>query len=48
MGISQPTFSRLIEVARRKIADALAGGKALRIEGGVCVLSRRRFRGGSA
>jgi len=45
MGISQPTFSRLIEVARRKIADALAGGKALRIEGGVCVLSKRRFGG---
>ena len=32
MNISQPTFSRLIESARKKIADALIGGKALRIE----------------
>jgi len=35
MGISQPTVHRLLESARRKIADALVGGKALRIEGGV-------------
>ncbi len=37
MHISRPTFSRIIESARRKLADALVHGKALRIEGGpVC------------
>ena len=35
MGISQPTFHRLLLSARRKIADALVNGKAIRIEGGV-------------
>ena len=35
MGISQPTFHRLLLSARRKIADALINGKAIRIEGGV-------------
>jgi uncharacterized protein len=34
MGISQPTFHRLISAARRKVADAIVEGKALRIEGG--------------
>jgi len=31
MGISRPTFSRLIESARKKIADALLHTKALNI-----------------
>jgi uncharacterized protein len=31
MGISRPTFSRTIEGARRKIADALLNGKAIMI-----------------
>jgi predicted DNA-binding protein (UPF0251 family) len=31
MGISRTTFSRLIESARKKIADALINTKALRI-----------------
>jgi len=35
MGISQPTFHRLLLSARRKVADALVNGKAIRIEGGV-------------
>lgn len=35
MKISRPTFSRIIEEARRKVADALIHGKALRLEGGV-------------
>jgi predicted DNA-binding protein (UPF0251 family) len=35
MGISQPTFHRLLLSARRKIADALVNGKAIKIEGGV-------------
>jgi uncharacterized protein len=35
MKISRPTFSRVVESGRRKIADALVNGRALRIEGGV-------------
>lgn len=35
MGVSRPTFGRIVTSARRKVADALVGGKALRIEGGV-------------
>ncbi len=34
MRISQPTFHRVIESARRKVADALINGKAIRIEVG--------------
>ena len=34
MNVSRQTFGRIIESARRKIADALINGKALKIEGG--------------
>lgn len=34
MHISQPTFHRVIDSARKKVADALINGKAIRIEGG--------------
>jgi predicted DNA-binding protein (UPF0251 family) len=34
MKISRPTFGRVVETARRKVAEALVEGKALRIEGG--------------
>jgi predicted DNA-binding protein (UPF0251 family) len=34
MNISQPTFHRLILTARKKIADAIINGKAIKIEGG--------------
>ncbi|MEJ2745334.1 MAG: DUF134 domain-containing protein [bacterium] len=34
MKISRPTFSRLIESAHKKVAEALVDGKALRLEGG--------------
>jgi uncharacterized protein len=34
MNISRQTFGRIIESARRKIADAIISGKALKIEGG--------------
>ncbi|MFH1770040.1 MAG: DUF134 domain-containing protein [archaeon] len=34
MDISQPTFHRLIISARKKIADAIVNGKAIKIEGG--------------
>jgi predicted DNA-binding protein (UPF0251 family) len=34
MNVSRPTFSRILETAHRKVADALVHGKALRIQGG--------------
>ncbi|MFO7570804.1 MAG: DUF134 domain-containing protein [Smithellaceae bacterium] len=34
MEISRQTFGRIVEAARKKIADVLVSGKALRIEGG--------------
>lgn len=34
MAVSRPTFARIVDAARRKLADALVHGKALRIEGG--------------
>ena len=34
MKISQPTFSRLLKSGRKKIADALINGKAIKIQGG--------------
>jgi len=34
MGISRSTFGRILESARRKVAEALVEGKVLRIEGG--------------
>jgi predicted DNA-binding protein (UPF0251 family) len=34
MNISRPTFQRILASARRKIADAILNGKAVRIEGG--------------
>jgi predicted DNA-binding protein (UPF0251 family) len=34
MGISRPTFFRIINSARSKVAEALVKGKAIRIEGG--------------
>jgi len=42
MNVSRPTFSRIIEAAHRKIADALVHGKALRIEGGPVQIAGRR------
>ncbi|MCL2150596.1 MAG: DUF134 domain-containing protein [Dehalococcoidia bacterium] len=34
MGVSRPTFQRILAGARRKIAWALVGGRAIRIDGG--------------
>jgi predicted DNA-binding protein (UPF0251 family) len=34
MEISQPTFHRLINTARKKITDALINGKSIKLEGG--------------
>jgi len=39
MKVSRATFARIVESARRKVADALTGGKALRLEGGSVALS---------
>ena len=44
MDISRPTFTRLIESARRKISDALVNGKEIKIEGGDFILKKNRFR----
>jgi predicted DNA-binding protein (UPF0251 family) len=47
MNISQPTFHRLITSARKKIADAIVKGKAIKIEGGVFkMVGPGRGRGG--
>lgn len=49
MGISQPTFHRLLQGARKKVAEAIVEGKAIRIEGGTfewsgrCRRRRRHF-----
>ena len=34
MNISRPTFQRVLASARQKVADALLGSKAIRIDGG--------------
>lgn len=34
MKVSRPTFGRLLDLAHRKVAEALVRGHALRIEGG--------------
>lgn len=44
MCISRQTFGRIIESARKKVADALCNSKAMRIEGGeVEMVIGRRF-----
>jgi len=37
MKISRPTFARIVEAGRKKVAEALIHGKALRLEGGVVI-----------
>ncbi len=46
MNISQPTFNRLLHSARKKLADAIVNGKAIRIEGGNFEFARGRKRRG--
>jgi predicted DNA-binding protein (UPF0251 family)/predicted Fe-Mo cluster-binding NifX family protein len=41
MGVSRQTFGRIIEAARRKTADAILNGKALRIDGGQITIGER-------
>ena len=40
MNISRQTFGNIIESARKKVADAIVNGKALRIEGGIVKMIR--------
>jgi len=40
MDVSRQTFANILAAARRKIAEALVSGKALRIEGGNIEMSR--------
>lgn len=42
MGVSQPTFHRILSEARRKIAEAFIEGKAIRVEGGDYVVMRAK------
>lgn len=42
MQVSRQTFGRTLEDARRKVAQVLTQGKALRIEGGEVVMSEAR------
>ena len=44
MNISQPTFHRLLLTARKKIADAIVHGKAIKIEGGKYKLERSNLQ----
>ncbi len=46
MDISQPTFHRLVVSARKKIADAIVNGKAIKIEGGAYKMVQARVRMG--
>ena len=41
MRISRQTFGNIVKSARKKAADALVNGKAIRIEGGVCSVAQK-------
>ncbi len=45
MKISQPTLSRILKSARKKIADALINGQAIRVKGGEYEMVQPRARG---
>jgi uncharacterized protein len=40
MSVSRPTFGRILAAAHRKVAEALAHGKTLKIEGGTIRMER--------
>jgi len=44
MNISRPTFTRLIDSARKKISEAIVNGKAIKIEGGSFIFLKNRSR----
>ncbi len=43
MGLTRPTFQRILAAARKKIATALAEGKTIMIEGGNFIMKPRVF-----
>ena len=45
MKISQPTLSRLLKSARKKISDAIINGKAIKIQGGTYKMVNQKGRG---
>ena len=45
MHISQPTLSRLLISARKKLADAIINGKAIKIQGGMYKIISPKRRG---
>lgn len=45
MGISRPTFSRIIESGRRKVADGLVNIKCIKVEGGCCTFNNCEKKG---
>ena len=42
MSISQPTFNRILKAARKKVANALVSGKAIRVQGGNFMITRKK------
>lgn len=44
MRISRTTFSRIVALARKKVADGLVNIKAIRIEGGCCKFISRKHQ----
>ncbi|MFW5790221.1 MAG: DUF134 domain-containing protein [Bacillota bacterium] len=42
MEVSRPTYQRILVTARKKVAEALAEGKAIRIEGGTYQVAQKR------
>lgn len=45
MNVSRPTVQRIIESARKKMADALLNSKAIRIEGGTVEMLPQQYGG---
>ena len=43
MNVSRPTFGRILEAARKKVAQVIMEGKSLRIEGGEVEMSAGRM-----
>ncbi len=41
MNVSQPTLSRILSSARKKIADAVVNGKAIKIHGGIYEMANK-------
>jgi predicted DNA-binding protein (UPF0251 family) len=44
MRVSRPTFSRIIESGRKKVADGLVNIKCIKVEGGCCKIEKKGER----